>query len=540
LIFAVVLSEGRNKAKSNFLKLTKGGSSPPPDDPDPEKKDPVPDPQSQNKPKTNYKRIFSYNNITYTLRGLKRTSAALLTPVIIFVCGGCTPIADPSGYVYEAVASNRLPGVTVTAYNGGAGSPAIWDAGQYDQGNPLITDEKGLYAWDVPFGQWQVKAEKAGYETAYSEWLPVPPPQTEVNIGMVSAAAPLVTGVKASEYYIKITFDKYMDTGTLTKQTVRLLGYSGGFDIVFANAEADPANPSAVYASVVRLAPKGGKFPSGEALNLSVEAGVKSYAGVPMGGAYETPVTVPGEPAGNGPSPTPTLAPPRVEPPYAGQSFGTSPAQPPTQLPPFKPLAAGDKNAQQRAADALYALKLFAGTGTDAAGKPIYDLDKALSRMEALAFVIRLKGLEKEAQVFTGQNPFTDMPAWGDRYAAYAFSIGLAVGINSAHTLFDPGRPVTAREFSAFLLRVLKFYEKDSDFVFEGAAVKASAAGILPAAGAIMDGGQNITRGNAAVMMLNALFAQENRSGAKLLDNLVKYGTVTETGARELQKQFRN
>ena len=48
------------------------------------------------------------------------------------------------------------------------------------------------YAWDVPEGQWQVKYEKAGYETTYSEWLPVPPPQLDVNIGIVSTATPTV------------------------------------------------------------------------------------------------------------------------------------------------------------------------------------------------------------------------------------------------------------------------------------------------------------------------------------------------------------
>ena len=30
-----------------------------------------------------------------------------------------------------------------------------------------------------------MKYEKEGYETVWSDWLPVPPPQTEVNIGMI-------------------------------------------------------------------------------------------------------------------------------------------------------------------------------------------------------------------------------------------------------------------------------------------------------------------------------------------------------------------
>jgi len=43
---------------------------------------------------------------------------------------------------------------------------------------------------DVPEGMWQVKVEKEGYETAYSEILPVPPVQTNVNIPLVSYEPP--------------------------------------------------------------------------------------------------------------------------------------------------------------------------------------------------------------------------------------------------------------------------------------------------------------------------------------------------------------
>ena len=37
-----------------------------------------------------------------------------------------------------------------------------WDAAEYAQENPLFTDANGLYAWDVPQGEWQVKYEKDG------------------------------------------------------------------------------------------------------------------------------------------------------------------------------------------------------------------------------------------------------------------------------------------------------------------------------------------------------------------------------------------
>lgn len=82
---------------------------------------------------------------------------------------------DPSGYVYEAVPSNRVEGVVTTLYyRDGAGGTTLWDASGYEQENPLATNANGEYAWFVPSGQWQVKAEKDGYETAYSDWLARP------------------------------------------------------------------------------------------------------------------------------------------------------------------------------------------------------------------------------------------------------------------------------------------------------------------------------------------------------------------------------
>ena len=109
-------------------------------------------------------------------------------------------VADPSGYVYNANTLERIADVTATAYyipyddtdEFWSNVPTdeqygvIWNASEYNQENPLLTNSDGKYAWDVPEGWWRVKYEKAGYETTWSDWMTVPPLQTEVNIGMVS------------------------------------------------------------------------------------------------------------------------------------------------------------------------------------------------------------------------------------------------------------------------------------------------------------------------------------------------------------------
>ena len=111
---------------------------------------------------------------------------------------------DPSGYVYEGSEDHRIEGVTATAYwieydenddkfwdAPDTSKAKLWNAAEYSQANPVRTDSDGKYAWDVPEGWWQVKYEKEGYETTYSEWLPVPPPQTEVNICMQRIGGPI-------------------------------------------------------------------------------------------------------------------------------------------------------------------------------------------------------------------------------------------------------------------------------------------------------------------------------------------------------------
>lgn len=128
-------------------------------------------------------------------------------------------IIDPSGYVYEAVEDNRLKGVKSTIYykpDLDTETPILWDAGLYGQMNPLYTGEDGSYAWDVPEGYWQVKYELDGYETSYSEWMPVPPEQTDINIGMVSKSAPAIKLLKSYTDRVVVSFSQYMKPETIS------------------------------------------------------------------------------------------------------------------------------------------------------------------------------------------------------------------------------------------------------------------------------------------------------------------------------------
>ena len=166
---------------------------------------------------------------------------------------------DPSGYAYEAVPSNRVSGAKTTIYykDAESGEAVLWDASEYEQSNPLYTDANGCYAWDVPEGLWQVKFEKDGYETTYSEWLPVPPPQLEVNIGMNSLSAPEVKYVNVYQDGIEIGFTQYMNIDSVNSTNVKFTSngaeISGDFEATDAEFNYDE---TVQYAKTFFFTPK--------------------------------------------------------------------------------------------------------------------------------------------------------------------------------------------------------------------------------------------------------------------------------------------
>ena len=215
-------------------------------------------------------------------------------------------VMDPSGYVYEAVASNRLQGVTATCYYKEMVEDmygdlheniVLWDAAEYAQENPLFTDENGMYAWDVPQGLWQVKFEKEGYQTTYSEWLPVPPPQLEVNIGMVQTAQPTVTAIRGYETGIEIDFSKFMLPETMTAEfiTITRNGEAVAGEVTFKNAEANPQNKNEQFVSKVRFVPAEALATTDKVI-LTVSKRVKSYAGIQMESDYSQEIAIEKEP----------------------------------------------------------------------------------------------------------------------------------------------------------------------------------------------------------------------------------------------------
>ena len=204
--------------------------------------------------------------------------------------GSSDPTLDPSGFVYEGVESNRLEGVTATVFYKQIGKNQfgddvekvmIWDAERYAQVNPQITDENGEYGWMVPAGQWQVRYEKKGYQTEYSEWLPVPPPQLDVNQPMVQYSEPQVSNVKATPQMVQVDFDKYMMADSLTTKTILVSQGSKNVDGSL-DTMTDSEQPTALpLTNKVRFVP-GAPLSAGQTYTLTVKRNVMSYAGIQM------------------------------------------------------------------------------------------------------------------------------------------------------------------------------------------------------------------------------------------------------------------
>ena len=125
------------------------------------------------------------------------------------------------------------------------------------------------------------------------------------------------------------------------------------------------------------------------------------------------------------------------------------------------PFAAAASDEATEAAEALYELGLFKGTGTNPDGTPIFDLDKTPTRNQAIIMLVRLLGKEEEAKAGTWKIPFTDVSDSMKPYIGYAYTNGLTNGYTA--TTYCGTNPIKANQYIAFVLRSLG-YESGKDF----------------------------------------------------------------------------
>ena len=155
----------------------------------------------------------------------------------------------------------------------------FWDAEEYAQINPQITESEGKYGWDVPEGLWQVVYSKDGYATTKSEKLVVPPPQLDVNIEMVSNKGAQIIQQICTYNRVTLVFDKYVQVASLTndKFVVEFDGQMLDTVMEIKDDNVKTYQGKEVVKSV-DLVLKTGRFSEGT-YQISVSKGIMTYSG---------------------------------------------------------------------------------------------------------------------------------------------------------------------------------------------------------------------------------------------------------------------
>lgn len=171
------------------------------------------------------------------------------------------------------------------------------------------------------------------------------------------------------------------------------------------------------------------------------------------------------------------------------------------------------EQANKEASD-LKSLGLFLGSDKG------FELERAPTRLEGLIMLIRLMGEEGEAKGCSNTHPFKDVPAWGDRYVAWAYSKGYTSGTSA--TTFSPSNNMKANEYFAFILRALGY---GSDFVWPHSIEKARDLGIIPVT-AYSDSNVPFLRADVAHISYLAMSVKSKASGEPLYYELIAKGAV--------------
>ena len=173
------------------------------------------------------------------------------------------------------------------------------------------------------------------------------------------------------------------------------------------------------------------------------------------------------------------------------------------------------------AADVLYDLGLFSGTGTKADGSPNFDLDRTPTRHEAVTMLVSLLGKKEEALAGEWETPFTDVADWAKPFVGYAYTNGLTSG--TSDTTYSGDLPLTAAQYFTFVLKALG-YETGTDFQWDKSFEFAAQVGLTDNRYAAA---KSFLRGDVTVVSRNAMDAKMKGSEQTLAEKLVEEGVFT-------------
>ncbi|MBQ7036299.1 MAG: S-layer homology domain-containing protein [Clostridia bacterium] len=166
---------------------------------------------------------------------------------------------------------------------------------------------------------------------------------------------------------------------------------------------------------------------------------------------------------------------------------------------------------------ALNTLGLFKGTENG------FELEKSLTRAEAVTLLVRVLGKEAEAEKMGKTHPFSDVAPWADGYISIAYENGLTNGISD--TLFGANDKVESNMYLTFLLRALGYEDGENlDFIWQMPYALAGDLEMLPIGTEL----KNFTRKDAVTLTAAALFAKEKEKETTLSERLIAEGVFSE------------
>jgi hypothetical protein len=170
-------------------------------------------------------------------------------------------------------------------------------------------------------------------------------------------------------------------------------------------------------------------------------------------------------------------------------------------------------------------LGLFRGTENGA------ELDRGLTRTEALVTIIRLRGAEAEALAQRRESSFSDIPEWAAAYAGFGQAQGLARGLSADR--FGAGDPITAGQYATMILRLLGYDDAAGDFSYDAALDFAYDAALIDEWAAAYykeqeAEGRAFLRRDAVYFMYRSLYAPAppESSGAPVIARLYEEGRI--------------
>ena len=168
----------------------------------------------------------------------------------------------------------------------------------------------------------------------------------------------------------------------------------------------------------------------------------------------------------------------------------------------------------EKEAQSLYRLGLFLGTNKG------FALEEIPTRLQGVIMLVRMMGEEEAAKNCTYTHPFKDVPAWGDRYVAWAYAKKYTAGTSA--TTFSSTENMTAQHYLAFTIRALGY---GNDTIYANTVSDAVNFGLIPE-GVYKDASIPFLRADVVNITYTALTTIEKASGLPLYQVLINKGAI--------------